>query len=143
MREECAQVTNMEWWYPHLRQHIGAQELGEGQHVDFVGLDARLGNQLDLGWMSNQHASDQANQLVIHRPSVGGGLKHNCIGGEQLGLCPGKEAVELDLTWLEHDPLLAVNGANHQIALVDVDGDEAEEGLKWGASHATLLVLRR
>jgi len=62
------------------------------------------------------------------------------ISGEQIGLSPARPARELNAARREHNVLVRIDGANHQVVFVDVDGDEAEPGLKWRVSHGILLV---
>ena len=44
MREQCAQVANVLRRNPHFGEQVGAQQMRQAEHVDFVGLDARERN---------------------------------------------------------------------------------------------------
>jgi hypothetical protein len=123
-----------------LGKHVGTQQLGQGEHINFVSLDTSGGDEFHLGWMDDHGTADQGDDLVVDCPGIGGGLKHHLVGGEQIGLSPGQPARELDLVRLEHDTLLGVDRANHEVVLVNVDGNEALDVLKGKVTHATLLV---
>jgi hypothetical protein len=92
MGEQRAQVTDVSRRHPHLGEHVGAQQLGQGQHIDLVGLDARGGDQFDLGRMCHDRAADQGDEQVVDRPGVGGGLDHDGVAVKQIGLRPLRPA---------------------------------------------------
>jgi hypothetical protein len=107
------------------------------------GLDARVGDQLDLGRMRHNRAADQSDQQVVDRPGIGRGFDHNGIRALEIGLRPGGPARELEAAGREDNPFVGINASNHEIVFVDVDGDVAGPGLKRRVSHATLLVSGR
>ena len=88
MGQQRTQVAHMLGRNPNLGKHVGTQQLSQGQHIDFVSLDRRVGNQLDLGGVGDNHTSNQRDHLIIDQPSIGGGLKHDGISGKQIGLGP-------------------------------------------------------
>jgi hypothetical protein len=91
--------------------------------------------------MCHDHASDQRDEQIIDDPGIGGGLDHDRIGGVQIGRCPIRPAMQFDTTRREHDALVGIDAADHQIVFVDVDGDLAGPGLKWRVGHGTLLCI--
>src|SRR5947207_12973451 len=59
----------------------------------------------------------------------------------QIGLGPVSPAVQLNFPWLQHDALVGINAADHEVVLVDVDGDIAAPDLNRWVGHATLLCI--
>jgi hypothetical protein len=67
-------------------------------------------------------------------------IDHDGVGARQIGLRPGRKARKHDAARGEDNSFVGVDGADHEIVLVDVDSNGAGEGLKRRVRHATLLV---
>src|SRR5262245_20813814 len=125
---------------PNLWEHVGPQKVRQGEYIDLVGLDTSFSNQFDLGGMHDNRATDQRGEQVVDRPGIGGRLNHDCISGKQIGLRPLRPAREFNPARWKHDALMGINATNHEVVLVDVDGDVACPELKGRVSHARLLL---
>ncbi len=71
-------------------------------------------------------------------PGVGGGFEDDGVCGFEVPARPGLEFVEEEAARRQDNVLLGVHGGDHDVALVDVQGDEAL-GLRWRHTHSTLL----
>jgi hypothetical protein len=61
----------------------------------------------------------------MNEPGVWAGFEHNSVDRVQVSLCPALKPGQRYPAGVKNHLLLAIYGTNHDVALVDIESDEA------------------
>ncbi|HEY4690085.1 MAG TPA: hypothetical protein VIK33_12295 [Anaerolineae bacterium] len=125
MRDQRSQFAHVHRRHPHFGDQPGRQQARQHHHIDLVGLDARLGDQRDLGRVGDEDALDEGTRHIVEVPRIGRRFDPHDIGWLEMRLGPLGPVAQLDATRRQHDLLLGVDAADHQVVLMQVDAQIA------------------
>jgi hypothetical protein len=87
-----------------------------------------LGDPGDLARVGDEQATDERRGPVIEVPRVGRGLHDQAVGRAQVRLRPGGPLVQVDAARRQHHLLAGIHPADHQVVLVQINGQMTFNG---------------
>jgi hypothetical protein len=128
MREKTAGIADDDGWDPDLRDEIGGKQSCKRHGIDLVGLDPTGGDELNQTGVGNDDLGDEGGDLVVEMPGVGGGLDDQDIGRQEITLGPFRPAGEFDPARGEDGFEPRIYGADNDVILMEIDGEETDGG---------------
>ena len=81
--------------------------------------------QRDPGGIGDDDALHEGTRHIVEVPRIGGGFDHDDIGQLQMRLGPLRPVAQFDPARRQHDFLLRIDAADHQVVLVQVNAQIA------------------